>query len=225
MVNKKKILKWAAKTLVVAMLLQPVEVYAWGGDRGSRDGGRDGGGGRNWGYQHYPEHGRYSFWLPAAFTTLMLAGLTYYYCEGVYYSRHPYGYVVVPPPCGAVVREIPPVYVPIVINGATYYTADGIYYQPAGQGYVVVQQPQNIISVQQAPLQVQTNTGTVVEKVIPSTPVDKSDKVFTVNVPNIKGGFTAVTLKKAANGYIGPQGEFYPEFPTVEQLQIMYGKK
>ena len=223
MINKSKIIKWAAKTLVIAMLLQPAEAYAWSGDRG---GGRGGDRGGHWGYQHYPEHGRYSFWLPAAYTTLMIAGLTYYYCEGVYYHRGIYGYSVVPPPYGAVVREIPPVYAPVVINGVTYYAADGIYYQYAPQGYVVVQQPQNIATVQQAPPpQAPANTGTVVEKVIPSAPVEKTDKIFTVNIPNSKGGFTAVTLKKAANGYIGPQGEFYPEFPKVEQLQVMYGKK
>lgn len=205
MINKTKILKWAAKTLIIAMLLQPAEAYAWGGERGGR-----------WNYRHYPDHGRYAFWLPAAFTTLMIAGLTYYYCEGVYYRRQNYGYIVVPPPNGAIVREVPPVYAPMVVNGVTYYTADGIYYQYTPQGYMVVQQPQNIVSV---------NTGTVVEKVIPSAPIEKADKIFTVNVPNTKGGFTAVTLKRTTNGYIGPQGEFYPEFPTVEQLQIMYGKK
>ena len=219
MINKKEIFKWAAKTFIIAMLLQPAEAYAWSGGRGG-----------NWNYRHYPEHGRYSFWLPAALTTLLVAGLTYYYCEGVYYHRSGYGYVVVPPPCSAVVREIPPVYVPVLANGITYYTADGIYYQYTPQGYMVAQPPQNVTVVQQAPPVQQAqpapvNTGTVVEKVIPSTPVEKTDKVFTVNVPNAKGGFTAVTLKKTANGYIGPQGEFYPDFPTVEQLQLMYGKK
>ncbi len=160
-----------------------------------------------------------------AFTALMVAGLTYYYCDGVYYRRHSYGYIVTPPPYGAVVMEIPPVYAPVVIKGATYYTADGIYYQYTPQGYVVAQQPQNVTFMQRAPLPGPVNTSTVVEKVIPSVPVEKADKTFTVNVPNIKGGFTAVTLKRTANGYTGPQGEFYPEFPTVEQLQIMYGKK
>ena len=28
----------------------------------------------------------------------------------------------------------------------------------------------------------------------------------------------------AGNGFIGPQGEFYPDFPRVEQLKVMYGK-
>ena len=47
---------------------------------------------------------------------------------------------------------------------------------------------------------------------------------ITVNIPNNKGGYTAVTLKRSGNGYIGPQGEFYPEFPKVSQLKVIYGK-
>ena len=48
--------------------------------------------------------------------------------------------------------------------------------------------------------------------------------VFTVNIPNDHGGYTAVIIKRSGNGFIGPQGEFYPEFPKVFQLKIMYGK-
>jgi len=33
---------------------------------------------------------------------------------------------------------------------------------------------------------------------------------FTINIPNDNGGYTAVTLRKSGNGFIGPQGEFYP---------------
>jgi len=47
---------------------------------------------------------------------------------------------------------------------------------------------------------------------------------FTVNVPNSSGGYTAVLIKRSGNGYIGPQGEFYPEFPKVSLLKLMYGK-
>ncbi len=47
---------------------------------------------------------------------------------------------------------------------------------------------------------------------------------FTVNIPNNHGGYTAVVIKRSGNGFTGPQGEFYPEFPKVSQLKIMYGK-
>ncbi|MFH1622764.1 MAG: hypothetical protein ABIA97_06595 [Candidatus Omnitrophota bacterium] len=44
-----------------------------------------------------------------------------------------------------------------------------------------------------------------------------------VNVANVNGTYTVVSLKKSGSGYIGPQGEYYPEFPSLEQLQVMYG--
>jgi hypothetical protein len=47
---------------------------------------------------------------------------------------------------------------------------------------------------------------------------------FTVNIPNDHGGFTAVVIKRSGNGFTGPQGEYYPDFPKVSQLKIMYGK-
>ncbi|MBF0485853.1 MAG: hypothetical protein HQL16_04990 [Candidatus Omnitrophica bacterium] len=47
---------------------------------------------------------------------------------------------------------------------------------------------------------------------------------FTVNIPNAQGGYTAVNIRRSGAGFIGPQGEFYNEFPKVTQLQVMYGK-
>ena len=50
------------------------------------------------------------------------------------------------------------------------------------------------------------------------------EEPFTVNVPNYKGGWTSVTLARSGTGFIGPQGEYYPEFPKIKQLKEMYGK-
>lgn len=58
---------------------------------------------------------------------------------------------------------------------------------------------------------------------IPAAPATQPDE-FTVNIPNDRGGYTAVVIKRSGNGFIGPQGEFYPEFPKVSQLKVMYGK-
>jgi hypothetical protein len=44
-----------------------------------------------------------------------------------------------------------------------------------------------------------------------------------VNVPSKRGGYTTVQLKRITDGFLGPQGEFYSEFPTVGQLQAIYG--
>ncbi len=46
---------------------------------------------------------------------------------------------------------------------------------------------------------------------------------FTVNVPNGQGGYVAVVIQQSGGGYAGPQGEYYPQFPSVAQLQAMYG--
>ena len=46
-----------------------------------------------------------------------------------------------------------------------------------------------------------------------------------MHIPNSDGTtYTAVVIHKKGNGYAGPQGEFYPEFPKVEHLKVMYGK-
>lgn len=77
------------------------------------------------------------------------------------------------------------------------YSHPASYYSPAQ--YVV---PQNVSYV---------SSG---------TPQDS----FVVNVPNDRGGYTAVTIRKSGNGFIGPQGEYYAQFPNVSQLKVMYGK-
>ena len=58
---------------------------------------------------------------------------------------------------------------------------------------------------------------------VPAPPASQPDE-FTVNIPNDHGGYTAVVIKRSGKGFTGPQGEFYPEFPKVSQLKIMYGK-
>jgi len=54
----------------------------------------------------------------------------------------------------------------------------------------------------------------------PPAPTD----VFTVNIPDGHGGYTPIVIKRSGNGFIGPQSEYYPEFPKVFQLKIIYGK-
>jgi hypothetical protein len=46
---------------------------------------------------------------------------------------------------------------------------------------------------------------------------------ITVNVPNANGSYTPVVIHQSGNGFVGPQGEYYPKFPSVAQLRIMYG--
>lgn len=44
----------------------------------------------------------------------------------------------------------------------------------------------------------------------------------TVNIPNSQGGYTAIVIQESDNGYVGPNGERYSQFPTVSQLQAAY---
>ncbi len=59
---------------------------------------------------------------------------------------------------------------------------------------------------------------------ITSAPGNVSFDTVTVNLPNSSGGYTTLYIKRYGNGFIGPQGEFYPNFPTSAQLMLMYGK-
>lgn len=112
---------------------------------------------------------------------------------------------------GAIAETLPPRYTTVVVAGVPYYYYDNVYYRsyPYG-GYVVVPAPVETAVV------VTPAAANVVPTVI-------QQNVFTVNIPNSRGGYTPVTLRKVKDGFIGPQGELYSEFPSVEQLRLMYG--
>jgi|GEM_PF-1233342 len=165
---------------------------------------------------------------------MVVGGIIYYLCDGLFYHRHGYDYVVVVPPIGAVVPAIPDGFIPIVINGFTYYTSNGVYYRRTHDGYLVVEQPQTVVvetvkvvtqdspvTTTITPTLTTTTTTPITSTVTTATPQDS----FTVRIPSFQGGYVAVTLKRSKDGFIGPQGEFYPEFPSVEQLKVMYDKK
>ena len=135
---------------------------------------------------------------------------------GSYYDGNPYYYPYYADPYyspGYVVVSSSS-YQPVVVNGVTYYVNNGVYYIYTQYGYQAVATPVGAVApvIQAAPAVTTevVNTG--------------SDDSFTINIPNDKGGYTAVLLKKSGSGFVGPQGEFYSEFPKVSQLQVMYGK-
>jgi len=104
-------------------------------------------------------------------------------------------------------------YQPVLVNGVTYYVNNGVYYTYTQNGYQVAATPAGVVApVAQATTVITAPASTV------------GDDAITVNIPNAKGAYTAVIIKKSGNGFVGPQGEFYPEFPKVSQLQTMYGK-
>ncbi len=195
------------------LLLNSSQAFAWERDRSNRHDSFQ---------EHYRQPHRYpkneiSLALSDGFFSIFVSNKRFYFSNGVYYRRDLRGYVAVEPPFGAVVREIPPYYNVVVINRTTYYTYDGIYYQYTPQGYMVVQQP----------------TPMVLTTVLPPAPMPAPmpvtaasiapDNAYTVNIPETNGSYTSVLIKRSATGFTGPQGEFYPEFPKIDQLKVMYG--
>lgn len=201
MMNKTMII---LPVLIMVSLVYCSSAYAWfwDGARHRRDRG-------------YPHHDRYpsgklAVALPHGFIEIGFGGQRYFYNSGIFYTPSAREYIVVPPPTGIVVYELPAGWHTVIIDGVTYYTFQGVYYTRIPRGYQVVQPPRPV----------------VVEPVTVSASVaaDQAQQEFTVNIPDSKGGYVPVVIKKTANGFVGPQGEFYSEFPKVAQLQVMYGK-
>ena len=161
--------------------------------------------GHEGGYGH--EHGHTSFGFD-----LSLWPDRYYY-DPVYYPVSDY------------VLVSPPNYQPVVINGATYYLNNGNYYAYTGYGYQLISPPAAVMPVASAITMLQAPPAATAApiQVTSATSADTDDS-FTLNIPNDKGGYTAVVIKRSGQGFVGPQGEFYPEFPKVSQLKVMYSK-
>ena len=121
---------------------------------------------------------------------------------------------------GAIAASLPPNYRTVYVGGVPYYYYDGAYYRPCSAGYVVVPAPMPAPVVVAAP--------TVVAQPVVTVPAENVNAAqgepVTVNVPNNNGSYTPVTLTRSGTGFIGPQGEYYQEFPKVRQLKEMYGK-
>jgi hypothetical protein len=58
----------------------------------------------------------------------------------------------------------------------------------------------------------------------PAVPANATDAEIHVQVSKKNGqGTVDVVLKRHDNGYLGPQGEFYPQMPSPSQLSEVYG--
>ncbi len=104
------------------------------------------------------------------------------------------------------VFDPPPVRYPVLIPSCY---APPPYYAPVSNGYVVA-----------APSVVRPNSP-------PLDPAAVSNVKGSVEVkiPNADGTFTLVILRQTEKGFLGPQGEFYADQPTADQLRGRYTKK
>lgn len=155
--------------------------------------------------RHYPA-GTIIWELPHGVISISVGGQRYYHHDGYYFRKHSVGYKVVTPPRGACLSRLPDGYEVIYVKGIPYYTFDGVYYKDSPQGFVIVEEPNRKVFVSQA------------EK-----SHEAKGESITVNIPNSKGGYTPVNITKTENGFVGPQGEFYPEFPQIAKLKVIYG--
>ena len=145
-------------------------------------------------------------------------GSRHYYNNGGWYRHGWFGFdiAVSALAIGALIDSLPPRSTTVVVAGTPYYYYDNYYYKPYPYGgYVVVPPP------------VLTQPVMVMPQAAPAAiaqPQPQTQEESTINIPNTRGGYTAVMLKKAGTGYVGPQGEYYSDNPTVEQLKVLYGK-
>ena len=166
---------------------------------------------------HHPYRGRIVSFPELLASLIVYSGLDYYYYDGYYYQRVPSGYVIVDAPVGITIKALPRGYKTVIFKGVKYYYCNGVYYVKQRNNYIVVDDP--IDEVSALPQEVKV----ISEPVLSMVQAGDDQTSFTVNIPNAKGDYTSVTLEKSKDGFIGPQGEFYSEFPTVAQLKVMYG--
>jgi hypothetical protein len=128
----------------------------------------------------------------------------YHYRDGRWYREGWFGweFLVSALAIGALIEALPPNHTTVVVAGTPYYYAENHYYRQAPNGGYVVVEPPALVQ----------------------PPVQMEDTV-TINVPRVRGGYTAVVLRRAGYGFIGPQGEYYANSPTVDQLQALYGNQ
>ena len=147
-------------------------------------------------------------------------GSRHYYSGGSWYRHGWFGLdiAVSALAVGALIDSLPPRYSTVVVAGVPYYYSNNYYYQPYPYGgYIVVPPP-----VLAQPVMAMPQSAPAAFPM--AQPQPQTQEESTINIPNTGGGYTAVMLKKAGAGYVGPQGEYYSDNPTVEQLKVLYGK-
>jgi hypothetical protein len=92
--------------------------------------------------RHYPSTGVRLHALPGRVPPIAWRGSNFWFSSGVWYGPAAGGYVVVRPPYGIVVGDLPAFRTAVVIGGLTYLYLNGVYYRERVEGgYEVVASP------------------------------------------------------------------------------------
>lgn len=97
-------------------------------------------------YHHdraYPNRGSRVAKLPAPHVDETFNGRHYYFARGVWYRPHGTGFLVVAPPAGLYVPNLPPYYTTLWVGGVPYYYANDVFYvyRGATRGFEIVPPP------------------------------------------------------------------------------------
>ena len=194
--------------MMSVVLVQPTEAGAW--QRAKRHSYR------NHGYYHHGHPANYprgnsGFVLsfPAEFIRISLGGKTYHYHKGAYYLKDRHIYNVVSAPIGACITRLPHGYQKIYVDGVPYYTYNDVHYKHTRNGYEVINKPYSVHAKN-------TQVGSEHQNI-------GMENSITLSVRNKEGGLVSITVRPSGNGYVGPQGEYYDEFPKIEHLKLIYG--
>jgi hypothetical protein len=192
--------------------------------------------------------------IPSDYRPVLINGTMYYTDSGIYYVYVGSGYQVVPAPMVPVraepvyIRQTTQIYNPpnqtkvaegiglgallgALTGGIIGHQMKGSHEAGAALlGGVTGAAVGGIVGAQ---IPNQNVSTTVVAQSVPAvaapaapvvTPPLQSTESFTINIPNVQGGHVTVVIKRSGNGFVGPQGEYYEQFPSVAQLQAMYVK-
>lgn len=97
----------------------------------------------------YPTIGRIDPAISGKYDVVRSGSNEYVFYLGVFYTRTPHGFKVMPPPKGCVVSRLPVGFETLVVAGITYFLYAGVYYNSAAAGYVVVDAPAQTVVVQE----------------------------------------------------------------------------
>ena len=124
---------------------------------------------RRHGHDHvYPDRGAVVRGVPKGAKTVNYAGIPFRFAGGIWYQRLGPAYIVVAPPIGVIVPQLPAFATSFDSAGKTYLYANDIFYRPRPDlgGYEVVNDPEDV-----EPQRSRTSAGASrLASVVPSAP-------------------------------------------------------